>query len=330
MAGEIDVPKVGPVKKLPLFIVLGGGVAYIIWRRYQAGQAAADTTVSTDGTFGDPGSIPSVDGAYLGQDVGLDDGSTTSDTSTYGFTGTTNSQWSQYAATQLSMDGVTSYTSVLTTLGVFLAGKALSTSQQSTVQAAIAVAGQPPEGSHPIISGGDTAITVAPTGLHGSALSTTSVTLSWTAVPGADGYHIYRTGVAQIVGETTATTGQVGGLTAGTTYTFQVAAHTGAGQTGPKSASASVKTTAATLKAPGKPIITDVGNSGCKVTWKAVIGATGYHVYRGGSLVGTTAGTWLSQTGLAHNTSYSWQVQAMGAGGAVSSKSASASARTKK
>ncbi|MGX5187929.1 chitinase [Streptomyces avermitilis] len=81
----------------------------------------------------------------------------------------------------------------------------------------------------------------APTGLKAGTVTSTSVALSWSAVPGATGYAIYRDGVkAQSVTGTSAT---VTGLSPATAYGFQVAAVNDAGESA-KSATVPAATSA--------------------------------------------------------------------------------------
>lgn len=255
---EVDVPKVGKVGKKPLMIVGGLGAAFVLYRYYQSRQAAASAAATdTSGTFGDAGSIPSVSGTALGG-YGLPaDTSTTvgSTVGSYGFSGTTNDQWTQYAADQLIQSETWSYTDIVGALGNYLSGKALTSAQVTIVQAAIAVAGYPPVGQHPVISGGDTGNLVAPSGLRVTAVSQVAATLVWNTVPGASGYHMYRNGVA--VGDTGSPGGTITGLAAGTSYSVTVAAYNVAGVAGPHSGAVSVKTQAATkppvTKPPAKP-----------------------------------------------------------------------------
>ncbi len=80
----------------------------------------------------------------------------------------------------------------------------------------------------------------APTGLTASAISSGSVSLAWSAVPGATSYTVHRDGAAPLA--VTSASATVTGLTASTTYTFRVSAVNTAGES-PKSAPVSATTT---------------------------------------------------------------------------------------
>ncbi|MFE6833741.1 chitinase [Streptomyces sp. NPDC057705] len=80
----------------------------------------------------------------------------------------------------------------------------------------------------------------APTGLTASATSSSSVSLHWSAVPGATSYTVHRDGAAPF--SVTSAAAAVTGLAASTTYTFRVSAVNAAGES-PKSAPASATTT---------------------------------------------------------------------------------------
>lgn len=89
--------------------------------------------------------------------------------------------------------------------------------------------------------GGDPAtVPAAPAGLRAGSPGSTSVPLTWNSSFGATGYHVYRDGarVATVGGTSTTVTG----LTAATTYNFQVSAVNEAGES-PKSPALSVTTT---------------------------------------------------------------------------------------
>ncbi|MEE1756281.1 chitinase [Streptomyces sp. SP18CS02] len=70
-----------------------------------------------------------------------------------------------------------------------------------------------------------------------------------------------------------------------------------------------------------------VTSSSVALHWNAVPGATGYNVYRDGAKVQSASGTSATVTGLAANTSYSFQVTAVNAAG-ESAKSAAVGGRT--
>ena len=70
--------------------------------------------------------------------------------------------------------------------------------------------------------------------------------------------------------------------------------------------------------------------SSMTISWAAVSGATGYHVYRNGTRVtgAPVAGTSHNDTGLAAGTTYSWTVTDLNAGGVESAPSAPATGTT--
>lgn len=122
------------------------------------------------------------------------------------------------------------------------------------------------------------------TGLTTSARTTSSVTLKWTKMAGADGYYIYRysggkyTKVKTVTGGSTVTA-KITGLKAGTKYEYAVAAYTAdtSTKTGSKSSKHTTCTKPATVKI-GK--LTSPSNTKLKLTWtKASGSATGYQIY---------------------------------------------------
>nr|WP_251053738.1 glycoside hydrolase family 18 protein [Streptomyces sp. ISL-66] len=90
--------------------------------------------------------------------------------------------------------------------------------------------------------GTDPAPTVpgAPSGTAVSGQSASGLTLSWNAVSGAAGYHVYQDGVR--VRTVTGASAQITGLAAATSYAFQVSAYNAAGE-GAKGASVTGTTT---------------------------------------------------------------------------------------
>ncbi|MFF8275988.1 glycosyl hydrolase family 8 [Streptomyces lateritius] len=93
---------------------------------------------------------------------------------------------------------------------------------------------------------------------------------------------------------------------------------TGSGDTAPPSAPGSLRSTAST-------------STSVSLAWNAAadnVGVTGYNVYRGGALVGSTTGTTYTNTGLTAPTSYSYTVKARDAAGNLSAASNSLAVTT--
>jgi poly(hydroxyalkanoate) depolymerase family esterase len=88
---------------------------------------------------------------------------------------------------------------------------------------------------------GGTGSLPAPTGLKVTGTTDTTAALSWSAVGGAASYAVYRGGAK--VGSTTSPSYTDTGLTAGTTYTYTVAAADSTGTAGPASAAVTATTT---------------------------------------------------------------------------------------
>ena len=108
----------------------------------------------------------------------------------------------------------------------------------------------------------DTTAPTTPTGLSAATVSQSQIDLTWTAATdpesGVSSYNVYRDSGTVPIGSSVGTSFQDSGLTANTTYAYQVAAVNGAGQEGTKSVLAS-----ATTASPGNlaPIVTAGGDS---------------------------------------------------------------------
>lgn len=175
----------------------------------------------------------------------------------------------------------------------------------------------------------DTIVPTDPTNLVASGTTTTSTSLSWTASTdnvGVTGYNVYQG--TTLVGTTATTTFNVTGLTATTTYTFTVKAIDAAGNLSAASNSVSVTTltpvpdttapTAVVLSASGTTSTTTT------LTWTAStdnVGVTGYTVFQGTTVLGTTTLTSFNVSGLIASTTYTFTVQAKDAAGNSSTDS---------
>ncbi|MEU3313092.1 glycoside hydrolase family 18 protein [Streptomyces sp. NPDC006687] len=91
----------------------------------------------------------------------------------------------------------------------------------------------------------------APAGATVSGQGDHALTLSWNAVSGASGYHVYQDGAR--VQTVSATSAQLTGLAAATSYSFQVSAYNAAGE-GPKSAPVTGTTTGGGTPSPNPSV----------------------------------------------------------------------------
>jgi hypothetical protein len=215
MAEDVDVPKVGPIDKkvvIGVVVAVGGYVGYQYYRSKQM-PTTTDTGSTTDGTnpefdpqAGDPnavlGAVSPTNSYGLSDNVPTGDAPSTSD---FGFHGTTNDAWTQYAAAQLEQSDRWSYTDIVDALGKYLAQRPTTTAEQSIVNAAIAVAGHPPVGSFTLIFAPAPIGAITPTpktapatssqlsvpsGFSKGAVTRTSIEVRWHAVKDAAHYDI--------------------------------------------------------------------------------------------------------------------------------------------
>jgi chitodextrinase len=107
---------------------------------------------------------------------------------------------------------------------------------------------------------GDSSAPTTPSGLSGSAASTSAINLSWAASNdnvGVTGYRVYRGGA--VVGTATGTGYQDSGLSASTAYNYTVAAFDAAGNVSSQSSPVSVTTQATQTTQPStQPIVINV------------------------------------------------------------------------
>jgi chitodextrinase len=169
-------------------------------------------------------------------------------------------------------------------------GLAAATSYSFTVSASNS-AGASAQ-SAPVIAtttGGGTPVPPTPGGLAVTGTTCTSVALSWSASAGATGYRVYRgTALAATVSGTSAT---VGGLSAGTAYSFRVSAVNAAGESAQSGAVNATTPSCPPPPPPGSarswPYI-DVTASA--PTMASVAAATGHRHFTAAFVIGSAAG----------------------------------------
>jgi chitodextrinase len=235
-------------------------------------------------------------------------------------------------------NGTTLATSVTTTSAT-VSGLTANTSYSFTVRAKDAAGNLSTASSALSVrtsASTDTTAPTAPTGLTASAVTSSSVTLSWTASTdnvGVTGYDVYNG--TTLAASVTTTSANLSGLAANTTYSLTVRAKDAAGNVSAASAALSVKTSAAAdttpPTAPTGLTASAVTTSSVTLSWTAStdnVGVTGYDVYNGTALAASVASTSVSVSGLAANTTYSFTVKAKDAAGNVSAASAALSVKT--
>jgi hypothetical protein len=330
-----ELPGVGKVDQR---VVLGVGagtaalVGFMYWRsRGDAGSAADGASADDTSDFASDGTVPGVLGAVSPTNsYGLadSDGDTTSGTDAYGFNGTTNSQWSQYASQQLSQSDTWSYTDIVSALGNYLSGTPLTALQKQIVQAAIAIGGAAPTGNHVIVSGGNVPITIAPSTLTTSNVTSTGATITFSQVAGAAGYRAYRS-TGTNIGSSVGNSITLSNLEPSKSYSIQVAAITPSGATGPKSKSVVFTTKDVNLRTPRKPRVSEVTKTTAHVTTLPVKSADGYNWYVNGVAHGHSDGPSYTVSRLRRKTTYKVSVAADTSNGAPGKPSAAKLFKTK-
>jgi len=174
----------------------------------------------------------------------------------------------------------------------------------------------------------------APANISATAVSSTSITVSWSEVSEATYYYVYystsASGPYTQIRTVSSTSYTVTGLSQNTTYYFKVSAYSSAGES---SQSSYASATTAVLDAPtGVSSLVNLTNN-IIVAWYQVSGATGYYVYSSSSAsgpytrVGTTSNNYWWAYTLPLNTTYYYKVSAYNSAG-ESPQSSYTSART--
>ncbi|MDR6883008.1 fibronectin type III domain-containing protein [Bacillus sp. 3255] len=175
-------------------------------------------------------------------------------------------------------------------------------------------------------SSADTTPPANVTSLTTANITQTGLTLNWTASASSDvaSYDIYNG--STFLANVTATTYNVNGLAASTSYTFWVKAKDGSGNAA-SGTNVSATTSAIPTDTTAPSNVTNLTASGPTQTgvtlnWTAAtdnVAVTGYDIYNGASLVTTVTGTSYNVTGLTAGTQYTFTVKAKDAAGNVAS-----------
>jgi chitodextrinase len=181
----------------------------------------------------------------------------------------------------------------------------------------------------------DTTAPSIPTGLSAIPAGPSEIYLTWQASTdnvGVAGYRIYRDGT--LLPTPTSTTNYTDtGLTACTHYTYTVAAYDGEGNTSGQSAPVLTAADATPPSTPTGLIANAVSPTEIDLAWNASTDNCGeapsYRIFRNGTPIATVTGfVTFSDTTLAPNTTYTYSVRAVDAGGNLSASSLSANATT--
>ena len=182
------------------------------------------------------------------------------------------------------------------------------------------------------------ATTPAPTGVTATDGGCTSITVAWTAVPGATSYTIWRNTVndsasATQIGTNTASPFDDTSAAAGSSFFYWVTATGSCGASGFSNADSGSR--AAATAAPTGVAATDgTSCSAVTVSWNAVAGATSYQIWRNtvnnsgtATQIGTDTASPFDDTTAVASTTYFYWVRAVGSCGASAFSNADSGSR---
>jgi subtilase family serine protease len=132
-------------------------------------------------------------------------------------------------------------------------------------------------------TGSTTTAPLAPSNFTANAVSTTQVSVTWSASAGATGYNVYEleNGQAVLVGTygSGTTSATISNLIAGTVYSFEVAAYNSAGSSANGWLQVTTPVASVVVTAPQNMHVVATSSITAQVSWSASPGATGYRVY---------------------------------------------------
>ena len=186
-----------------------------------------------------------------------------------------------------------------------------------------------------------------PTGLSTTAITATSMALTWTGStdtggPGLAGYYVYRyntssgAGTATKIGTTSASTTTYSdtGLSSGVSYSYYVIAYDTNTPVDVSAASSTLTASTYSLNSPAGLQNTTSGilSTAISLSWNASIGngntIAGYQLYRNGTMINSANTTSFVDSCLAPGTSYTYKVEAYDSSGNTSALSSPASVTT--
>ncbi len=172
-----------------------------------------------------------------------------------------------------------------------------------------------------------------PSDLSVGSATTSSLTISWNTVTGAESYRVYRSstsgGTYTLIGSPTTNSYTDSGLSESMTYYYRISAVNSYGESS-LSSYQSGTTTSSGGSAPSVPANLSVGSattSSLTITWNTVTGAESYKVYRsstsGGTytLIGSPTTNSYTNTGLSESSTYFYKVSAVNSYGESSQSS---------
>jgi chitodextrinase len=187
------------------------------------------------------------------------------------------------------------------------------------------------------LAGGDAQDPTVPTNLQGTATSSSSVGLTWTASTdnvAVTGYRVYRGGAS--IGTTSQLSFTDSGLAPSTQYTYTVLAYDAAGNESAQTAGVNVTTQAGSGDTTAPTVPTNLQGTGTSttridLTWNVStdnVGVAGYRIFRGGVQIGTSTGAAYYDTPLTPGTQYTYTVLAYDAANNASAQTAGVNVST--